>query len=321
MTPMTMFRSFAAFGGLLLLGSGAVGGATSPWIRNPQSAVRLVTPYTAAPRTGDVRLGVEFNLPPGWHAYWRNPGSAGFPPGFASQSPELRIVETRWPAPSRFDLPGDLVAFGYAGEVLYPLRGRLESAADSVRLVVNADYLVCEVDCVPYRYDLTLDQPLADIPTSDPEGEAALAAWEARVPAPITAVPGFLVEGAISWEDDDHGVMRLEFPSAQGEPALFLESHDLLELGLPERDSRSAVAFAVPVTRKDVRRALPLASDFGWTLVGLQGGTPPNVEGRTSVSVREHSAVDWRWLAAAAALIVLCLVWFLRRRPAAADNL
>ena len=141
------------------------------------------------------------------------------------------------------------------------------------------------------------------------------------MPAPITAVPGCLGEGAISWDDVAHGVMRLEFPSALGEPALFLESHELLELGLPERDSKSSVDFAVPVTRKDVRRALPLASDFGWTLVGLQGGAPPNVEGRTSVSVREHGSVDWRWLAAAAALIVVCLVWFLRRRPAAADNL
>ncbi len=304
-----------------MLGSGPLAGATSPWIRNPQSAVRLVTPYASASRIGDVRLGVEFSLPPGWHAYWRNPGSAGFPPGFSSRSSELRIVETRWPAPSRFDLPGDLVAFGYAGEVLYPLRGRLESTADSVRLVVNADYLVCEVDCVPYRYDLTLDQPLADVSTSDPEGEAVLAAWEARVPAPITAVPGFLAEGAISWEDEVHGVMALTFPSAQGEPALFLESHDLLELGLPARDAKSSVAFTVPVTRKDIRRGLPLASDFGWTLVGLQGGAPPNVEGRTSVAVRDSGTVDWRWLAAGAVLIALSVAWFLRRRPAAADNL
>ena len=319
--PMPMFRSLVALGGLVALGSAPLAGATSAWTRNPQSAVRLVTPYAAAPRSGEIRLGVEFSLPPGWHAYWRNPGSAGFPPGFTSQSPELRILETRWPAPSRFDLPGDLVAFGYAGEVLYPLRGRLEAPGDSVRLVVNADYLVCEVDCVPYRYDLTLDQPLADTAIIDAEGEEALAPWEARVPALITSVPGFLAEGSVEWEDDTHGKMHLEFPGAEGEPALFLETHELLELGLPARDTRSSVAFTVPVTRKDVRRNLPVASDFGWTLVGLRGKTPANVEGRTSVAVRDNLSVDWRWLAAAAVLIVLALVWFLRRRPAAADNL
>ena len=312
--PLPLLISLTVLG---LTGAQEAGAATSGWIRNPQSAVRLVTPYAVAPR-GEIRLGVEFALSPGWHAYWRNPGSAGFPPGFESGVPELRILEIRWPAPRRFELPGDLVAFGYEHEVVYPLRARLESAADTVRMVVNADYLVCEIECVPYRYDLVLDQPLAATPTPDAEGEAALGPWEARVPAPISELAGFVAEGSIAWQDDTHGTLSLVFPGAAGEPELFTEIHDLFEIGRGARQAGSEVRFVAPVKRKNTSRALPLATDVGWTLVGL-GSAPAHLEGRTSVAVREQSGVDWRWIAAAAALVAILLALFVTRRPPPAN--
>lgn len=312
--PLSFLISLTILG---VTGAQEAGAATSGWTRNPQSAVRLVTPYASAPR-GDIRLGVEFALSPGWHAYWRNPGSAGFPPGFESGSPELRILETRWPAPRRFELPGDLVAFGYEHEVVYPLRARLYSTATVARLVVNADYLVCEVDCVPYRYDLVLDQPLAAIATPDPEGEAALAPWEARVPTPISELEGFVAEGSIAWQDDTQGTLSLEFPGAAGQPELFLETHDLFEIGRGTRQAGSDLTFAAPVLRKNTARALPLATDVGWTLVGL-GSAPANLEGRTSVAVREAGVVDWRWIAGGAALVAVLLALFFARRPPAAS--
>ena len=79
-------------------------------------------------------------------------------------------IELLWPAPERFELPGDLVAFGYENEVVYPVRARLSGApGDTLKLAADVDYLVCEVDCIPYRYTLTLDQPLAAPESGQPE--------------------------------------------------------------------------------------------------------------------------------------------------------
>jgi len=305
--------------GFLLAAAGwaaPAGAATSTWIRNPQSAVRLVTPYAAAPRSGIARLGVEFQLSPGWHAYWRNPGSAGFAPSFSSQTPTWRIFETRWPAPSRFDLPGALVAFGYETEVVYPLRSHLSATGDSVRLVVDVDYLVCEVECVPYRYDLVVDQPLADVATADSEGEAALAPWEARVPISAGSFPGLSASGSVAWRDATHGDLHLAFAGVGGRPDLFLDTHNLLEIGLPERQPGEGLSYRLAVVRKDASRPLPGATDVAWTLTGLEGAPAQSVEGRTSVALGAQRKLGWRWLLIAAVVAAAVVAFLARRRPA-----
>src|SRR5688572_9640935 len=59
-----------------------------------------------------------------WHTYWINPGDAGQPTKIAWQLPEgVTAGEIVWPTPERFELPADLVDFGYTGEIflLVPL--------------------------------------------------------------------------------------------------------------------------------------------------------------------------------------------------------
>ena len=266
----------------------ALHGAASPWQENPHSSVRLITPYATAPRQGELRLGVQFRLAPGWHAYWKNPGSAGYPPKFTAETPGLSILDTRFPAPERFDLPGDLVAFGYAEEVVYPIAARLEAspAGATLRLVADVDYLVCEVECVPYRYDLAIDQPVGDAPVSDAETAALLAAWEARVPAAIESLPAARV--AADLEEDGSGGRRLALEVtgiADGAKAeLFLESHPEFDLGRPvAAPTPGGVRFTVPLAPLDRNRPLPSDTQFAWTLTGLDGGGPPAVSGVSQV--------------------------------------
>jgi len=78
--------------------------------------------------------------------------------------------------------------------VVYPLRATLQGAAGDrlhlLHLAADVDYLVCEVDCVPYRYTLTLDQPLGASPVPDPDTAPLLAAWWDRLPAPAESLAG-----------------------------------------------------------------------------------------------------------------------------------
>jgi DsbC/DsbD-like thiol-disulfide interchange protein len=315
---------------LAALGLAAVrpaAGATSPWASNPQSQVRLISGWRVAPRTGDARLGIEFRLAPGWHAYWKNSGDAGFAPVVTfAPTPGLGPVELLWPAPHRFALAGGLEAFGYQDEVVYPLRARLAAGPSSsgLRLTANVDYVVCAVDCVPHRYDLTLDQALGNREEVDPLTSPLLDRWRRQLPvaageraaveagpaAEAVGTPGVvqaeIVGGgtnsaARATAGGSHGAtpvppadLRFELrlrgvAAAPGGADLFFEPHPVFELGRPRVTAEpGALRFEVPMRRKDASASLPTATEIAWTATGLRlpgSATTGAVAGRQPVAL------------------------------------
>ena len=92
--------------GLLPLAAAAEPSA-SDWVREEQVELRLIAAQTAVGDAGEVRLGVQFRLAPGWKTYWRSPGDAGLPMRLDwSGSRNLEAVELRWPVPERYQLLG-----------------------------------------------------------------------------------------------------------------------------------------------------------------------------------------------------------------------
>jgi DsbC/DsbD-like thiol-disulfide interchange protein len=267
----------------------------SPWISNPQSQVRLISGDLVAPHEGELRLGIQFRLAPGWHAYWKNSGDAGFAPVVTWKDvPGLAAPELLWPAPHRFELPGGLEAFGYSDEVVYPVRAAMAPLAEgptggpagrraSLRLGANVDYLVCAVDCVPYRYDLALDQPLGERAEVDPRTGPVLDRWWRQVPLATGRRPGPAGTPALA----SHATMTLARSAAPGElrltlrlpgvaaapggADLFFESHPALELGRPRaRAADGGLLFEVPARRKDTSVPLPATTAIAWTATGLE---------------------------------------------------
>lgn len=289
--------------------------AASAWRENPHSRVRLITPYDTAPREGELRLGLHFTLEPDWHVYWKNSGDAGFPPAIdASETPGLDDAELLYPAPERFELPGDLVAYGYSEEVVYPVRIRraersptegTAEAPETVELRVTLDYLVCKVDCIPYGYTFRLEQPVGTEAIADPETAPLLERWSDRVPRPVTELPGARTEGEIDWSDPDRPVLRVLLegirPAEGVRPQIFLEHHELFEIpfrpGGPELAvDGDALRFRVPLEARRRVETPPETSTFAWTVTGLReiqaaearravpvvprpGGAPRGVEG------------------------------------------
>lgn len=256
----------------LLLAPAAARAAASPWSENGPSRVRLVTAWQTAPAAGELRLGLHFRTDPGWHVYWKNSGDAGYAPTVRfTEAPGLKQPELLWPAPNRFDLPGGLVAFGYEGEVVYPLRARLESTAKSLQLTADVDYLVCEVDCIPYRSTLTLTQPLGP-PAPDPETAPLVDTWWARVPRPAVDIPGVRTATVLE-SGQGKAVLEIRLHGVQADPRtadLFLESHVLVDTGRPEaRALADGIAFRVPLTARVVGKGPAPGTVFAWTATGL----------------------------------------------------
>ncbi len=132
--------------------------AASDWAAEEQVKVRLLAAgKTAAAET--VKLGLEFDLQPGWKIYWRSPGDAGFPPAIDwTGSRNLASGEIAWPVPHRFSLFG-LETFGYGDRVVLPIEARMENPGEALSLTAAVDYLICEEICIPYQANLSLDLP------------------------------------------------------------------------------------------------------------------------------------------------------------------
>jgi DsbC/DsbD-like thiol-disulfide interchange protein len=120
---------------------------SSQWQKDSHSAVRLV----AGSRSGAVLLGgIAFQLQPGWHTYWRNPGDSGVPPRFDfSKSDNVEAVTVLWPAPMKFDDGAGGIALGYVRQVVLPLRIVARNADRPVTLRADINYAVCEKICIP----------------------------------------------------------------------------------------------------------------------------------------------------------------------------
>src|SRR3954451_2761229 len=120
---------------------------SSPWQQDRHSAVRLL----AGSRSGAVLLGgIAFQLQPGWHTYWRNPGDSGVPPRFDfAKSENIEAVTVLWPAPTKFADGAGGISLGYQKQVVLPLRIVAKNADKPVMLRADVNYAVCEKLCIP----------------------------------------------------------------------------------------------------------------------------------------------------------------------------
>ncbi len=311
-----ILRSAAATLALLaVLAPRPAHGAASAWSVNDPSQVRLITAAKVAPRNGEMLMGLQFRLKPGWHVYWKNSGDAGYPPAVTFQPADvLGKPEILWPAPTRFDLPGGLVAFGYEHEVVYPIRTRLQPAPvptpgpavtpaqtppdalpDTLKITADLDYLVCQADCVPFRYTLTLDQPLGLPALPDPETAPLLQASLERLPKTMEEMDGVTASVSLdaSLLTGPDLEIRLRGARAEaGKTDLFLETNDALEAGRPRvRVAPDGVVFHVAMKPRETNKPLPAHTPIAWTVTNLTAnGHTFSLEARRDVEVSGSTA-------------------------------
>ncbi len=112
-----------------------------------------------------ARIGVLFELAPGWHLYWRNPGETGVAPEIELEATGYTVGPLAWPAPETFREADDLfTTYGYEGRVLLAANltaqaaPRAEAANSKPIARAEASVLICRTQCVPAT--LALESPL-----------------------------------------------------------------------------------------------------------------------------------------------------------------
>ncbi|MGH6954058.1 MAG: protein-disulfide reductase DsbD domain-containing protein, partial [Alphaproteobacteria bacterium] len=240
----------------------------SGWATTEETEVRLVASSAAVGEGEEVLLGLQFRMKPGWKIYWRSPGAAGFPPQLDwSGSENLDGARMRWPAPTRFTVLG-FDTLGYTGEVVFPIAARVKEAGKPLALGLGVNYLVCDVQCIPYTARLALTLPAG--PAQSTRHASLIEDFAGRV-------PGDGVASGLSIERVAARGMTLEVTARAATPFrapdLYVEGPDSLVFGAPairlEDDGRRA-SFVVPVSAA-VEPAAPLAAQ-PLTLTLVDGG-------------------------------------------------
>ncbi|HWY71074.1 MAG TPA: protein-disulfide reductase DsbD domain-containing protein [Terriglobales bacterium] len=107
-------------------------------------------------------IGLRFELEPGWHIYWTNPGDSGEPPKVSWHLPSgVEAGDLQFPAPQRIADHG-LMDYGYQGHVVLLSKVTVPASVTSKKAEIAADvrYLVCREVCVPAKEHLAVTLPL-----------------------------------------------------------------------------------------------------------------------------------------------------------------
>lgn len=112
-------------------------------------------------------VGLRLRMAKTWHTYWQYAGDAGLPTKIAWELPPgFTAGPFQWPLPEKIESAGDIVNYGYEGEVVLLTEvtppGTLPSGGEVV-LKGKAEWLVCADICVPGVKDVSLRLPVGEV--------------------------------------------------------------------------------------------------------------------------------------------------------------
>ena len=127
----------------------------------------LVTPSLVA-ETGMIvpgqpfKVGVRFQMAPGWHVYWQYPGESGGPPRIEWELPEgFKVGPIQWPIPKAHLDDGDLLTYIFEDDLLLvaEVTPPAQLPLGELKLTAQLRWLVCEKICVPGNGSVALTLP------------------------------------------------------------------------------------------------------------------------------------------------------------------
>ncbi|MGO8837449.1 MAG: protein-disulfide reductase DsbD family protein [Limisphaerales bacterium] len=149
--------------------------------------VRLILSADPAKPGDTIWAGVDMQMDPGWHTYWKNPGEAGMATKIEWQLPPgVTAGDIQWPLPEKLP-PAEVTTYGYNDEVmlLVPLKLAAELKPGPLDLKAKVSWLECKEACVPGSSDIkaTLNLGAETKPSAD---AAIIQSWQGKAPKPAT---------------------------------------------------------------------------------------------------------------------------------------
>ncbi len=257
---------------VFLLATMPVHAQLGEWQHHQSSDLRLIASNKAT-ADGALFAAMHLKLNPGWHAYWRSPGDAGFPPAPEwKDSVNLEKAELLFPWPHRYAMQG-LETYGYQGEVVFPIKITKKDPATGVDLKAKLSLLVCSDICVPADFSLELSLPASFQSTDGDEATGLLKTFLAQVPK-LDDGQGLSILAANIEEKEGQRLLSLRYKS----PLPMTEAEIVGEIGdgstLPYSDLKldaTANTITVQLT-KDAPKELN-GKELTFTLIDITNHT------------------------------------------------
>jgi DsbC/DsbD-like thiol-disulfide interchange protein len=125
--------------------------------------VQLLADATRVAAGQELTIGARFDIEPGWHLYWSNPGESGLPTELELTAPPGFVVgPVRYPGPMRFESPGSITSYGYDEMVmLSAIVTAPDRVAGPARFEAQLSWLACREICVPGKGRTAIELPAA----------------------------------------------------------------------------------------------------------------------------------------------------------------
>jgi DsbC/DsbD-like thiol-disulfide interchange protein len=193
----------------------------------PKTSVWLVSDQSAVRPGSQIWVGIRFQLEPGWHLYWLNPGDSGEPPRVQWVLPAgWTSGPIEWPAPERITNPAG-VDYGYNNEAALLTRVNVPATAKLGVADLNANlrWLVCKEMCVAQKSPVSLSLTVSHKAIPDSAGKQQIEAIRARLPKALPAawkanvvtnprqflvnfVPGTKIESAVFFPEEQQVIQN-----------------------------------------------------------------------------------------------------------------
>jgi DsbC/DsbD-like thiol-disulfide interchange protein len=149
----------------------------------------MVIDQSAVMPGAKVNIGIQFQIDPGWHIYWQNPGDSGEPPRIQWQLPAgVTVGELRWPTPMRLTTTAG-TDFGYEGTTVLLTSLQIPTTMQSGTITVGGDlrWLVCHDVCLPQRSHLEAPIRIASATSINDSAHQLLQSAAEHLPVPLPA--------------------------------------------------------------------------------------------------------------------------------------
>lgn len=146
-----------------------------------------------------LTLGVHFQIKPGWHTYWKNPGDSGEPLKLHwEETTGLAFGELEFPYPTLIKA-GPLASYGFEKEAMFLVQVTPEKGLPSgktVKLKAKATWLVCAEICLPEKGVFDLELPVEN------QAPQLNQAWQPKFEEARTKIPRLVPTKTVSFSQE-----------------------------------------------------------------------------------------------------------------------
>jgi len=206
MSPMFNYMRTTLVFSMLFL-AGLISESFSQEIPTPVTA-KIVSDSSEINPGESIKLGVLFDLDPGWHIYWKYPGETGLPTKVNFHAPDgFNLDVINWPLPMAFEKPEGGMDYGYEEsallwtDVFIPLD---LSESESGEFSAEVSWISCREICIPGKADLKYD--IKTEGSEHLENEAIFEKWQSLMPIVVSEEETPFEINANRIKIDDHEV-------------------------------------------------------------------------------------------------------------------